>query len=291
MAKSSSSGSGCLAVMCALILIALAIYAIAFAACVAVGVGLWFLIRYTWRAFSAANPYSAVVKSLSGIPPMGRAAIAAVPCVVLSLVLMGCFINATTSSSSDEGSKTETTAEQASETTSSKGSSAVNSKEGQNDQASESSQSSASASKWWKMSVDEFISAFNSTAEVPFVEVERFTPGDKSSIYYRNEYRLEAWDDAEGVHGTAGDCSVDIVSYRDGVRMYAIGPSSSEISQLLDDALKVYAPNVPESERGAIVEKKAAGDEISSLSSLDNGLNGYANNRELMIERTGKSKY
>ena len=68
MAKSSSSGSGCLAVMCALILIALAIYAIALAACVAVGVGLWFLIRYTWRAFSATNPYSAVVKSLSGIP-------------------------------------------------------------------------------------------------------------------------------------------------------------------------------------------------------------------------------
>ena len=56
MAKSSSGGSGCLAVMCALILIALAIYAIAFAACVAVGVGLWFLIRYTWRAFPPRTP-------------------------------------------------------------------------------------------------------------------------------------------------------------------------------------------------------------------------------------------
>lgn len=286
MAKNNSGGVGCLIVICALILIALAIYAIAFALCAAVGVGLWFLIRYTWRAFSATNPDSAVVKSLSAIPPTGRAVLAAIPCVILSLVLMGCFVSVVTANSNSDS--TTTTTEQPSETPSSKGSSAANSKSGQNE---EEPKPSVSSSKWWEMSVDGFISKFNSTAEVPFIETERFTPGDKNSTHYRTEYRLGAWDNAEGVHGTAGDCSIDIVSYRDGVRMYAIGPSGSEISQLLDDALKVYAPDVPESERNAIVEKKAAGDEIPSFTSLDSGLNGYANNRELMIERTGRSQY
>lgn len=286
MTKNNSGASGCLWVICALVIIGLAIYAIVFAICAAVGVGLWFLIRYTWRAFSTTNPDSGIIKSLSAIPPMARAVIAAIPCVVLSLVLIGCFVNGVSPSSNSEHNQTET--EQKADNASSNGSSTVNSETGQNETT---SKPSASSSKWWHMSTDEFISEFNATADVPFVEVERFTPGDKSSKYYRSEYRLGAWDDAQGVHGTAGDCSVDIVSYRDGVRMYATGPSGSEIAQLLDGALSVYAPNVPEADRNAIVEKKAAGDEILNFSSLDDGLNGYANNRELMIERTGKSRY
>ncbi len=79
MTKKHSVASGCSWVICALVIIGLAIYAIVFAICAAVGVGLWFLIRYTWRAFSTTNPDSGIIKSLSAIPPMTRAVIAAIP--------------------------------------------------------------------------------------------------------------------------------------------------------------------------------------------------------------------
>ncbi len=268
-----------------LVVVGLAIYALALAACAAVGVGLWFLLRYTWRAFSSARPDSGIVKSISAIPPVGRAVLGAIPCIVVSLALMGCFVSSTMSPTSTENNEGQE--EQAAQTA---GSVAAPSGQ-QGNVGEESDRDGNTHSNWWDMSVDEFISQFNKTADVPFVEAERFVPGDKNGKYYRTEYRLGAWDDAEGVHGTAGDCSVDIVSYRDGVRLYAIGQSHEAVAQLLDDSLKVYAPGVPEDDRNALVDKALTGDDGSGIAMLDNGLNGYVIDKTLMIERTGKSNY
>ena len=86
---------GCLRIFLGFIVVCVAIYAIAMAACIAAGVGLWFLARYIWRKLVAERPDSKIVCLGLCLPPIGRKVAAAVPCVVMSLCLIGALGSST----------------------------------------------------------------------------------------------------------------------------------------------------------------------------------------------------
>lgn len=63
-----------------------------------------------------------------------------------------------------------------------------------------------------------FIDRYNSTAAVQIADVSEL---DVQGDDYRVEYRLQAFDDAVGQKGTIGNGTIEIINYRDSIRVYA----------------------------------------------------------------------
>lgn len=81
-------------------MLCLAVVALAYAVCIASGVGLWFLARYIWRSLVRESPDNGLVKWGMRQAPIVRKMLAAVPCVLLSFMLVGSLAGSIASSSS-----------------------------------------------------------------------------------------------------------------------------------------------------------------------------------------------
>ena len=269
---------GCLWACCMLLLICFAIYTLLYAVCVAAGIGLWFLIRYIWRSLVAEAPDSRMVRWGSKRTPIARKLLAAIPCVLLSLTLIGAL-----GSSAAASKKTVDT---------SHGTTATSTKTG----SSKKKASTATTTKTdeRRADLDAFIAEYNNLADADFAVDEYFDPQDSTGSHYRTEYRLSAWKNGVGASGHIGSFSVDFVAYRDGVRMYAQGdtdPATADyagFANMLRDAVKVYSKNADASALDQIATEYTDGTKRESISfaSLDTDLNGYLNNQALMIENT-----
>ncbi len=110
--KEKGAGIGCLYLIGILLLIGIAIVVLGYAVCIAIGVGLWFGIRFCWRLLMQKYPESALVKKGLAIPPLMRNVLAAIPCIILSVVLI-CGFSVWLGSNKDSsggGSSSSTTA-------------------------------------------------------------------------------------------------------------------------------------------------------------------------------------
>lgn len=85
---------GYLKVALLFIVIGLVIYAFAMVACIAAGFGLWFLARHVWRSLVRERPDSPLVQNGLRLAPIARKVIAAVPCAMVSLCLIGSLVAA-----------------------------------------------------------------------------------------------------------------------------------------------------------------------------------------------------
>lgn len=264
-----NGGAGCLLLA---LMAALAIALLVVALCIAVGVALWFAIRFAWRKVSNSGTENRIVEKLASLPSMARKVSAGIVCAAVSVGLIIAIAAPGLHENEEQPEQpSQTEVAQTQEQT----------------YSSENNQETQKSSKWWEMSADEFIEKYNATASVPFVEEERFSPKDKGT-HYRTEYRTIAFDNAEGVHGTIGECSVDIVSYRDGVRTYAVAPGQDDMTLLFENLLSIYAPDADQEKVAKFESDSFDKSKSSQLIDIDNGLNGYMDERQLMIERTGK---
>lgn len=103
MAKNGSARGqkrGCIWFIGVFCVLCLAVVALAYAVCIASGVGLWFLARYIWRSLVREPPDNGLVKWGMRQAPIVRKMLAAVPCVLLSLMLVGSLAGSIASSSS-----------------------------------------------------------------------------------------------------------------------------------------------------------------------------------------------
>lgn len=91
---------GCIWFIGVFCVLCLAVVALAYAVCIASGVGLWFLARYIWRSLVRESPDNGLVKWGMRQVPIVRKMLAAVPCVLLSLMLVGSLAGSIASSSS-----------------------------------------------------------------------------------------------------------------------------------------------------------------------------------------------
>lgn len=91
---------GCIWFIGVFCVLCLAAVALAYAACIASGVGLWFLARYIWRSLVRESPDNGLVKWGMRQAPIVRKMLAAVPCVLLSFMLVGSLAGSIASSSS-----------------------------------------------------------------------------------------------------------------------------------------------------------------------------------------------
>lgn len=91
---------GCIWFIGVFCVLCLAVVALAYAACIASGVGLWFLARYIWRSLVREPPDNGLVKWGMRQAPIVRKMLAAVPCVLLSFMLVGSLAGSIASSSS-----------------------------------------------------------------------------------------------------------------------------------------------------------------------------------------------
>lgn len=103
MAKNGSARGqkrGCIWFIGVFCVLCLAVVALAYAVCIASGVGLWFLARYIWRSLVRESPDNGLVKWGMRQAPIVRKMLAAVPCVLLSFMLIGSLAGSIASSSS-----------------------------------------------------------------------------------------------------------------------------------------------------------------------------------------------
>lgn len=91
---------GCIWFIGVFCVLCLAVVALAYAVCIASGVGLWFLARYIWRSLVRESPDNGLVKWGMRQAPIVRKMLAAVPCVLLSFMLVGSLSGSIASSSS-----------------------------------------------------------------------------------------------------------------------------------------------------------------------------------------------
>ncbi len=112
--KETGAGIGCLYLVGILLLIGIAIVVLGYAACIAVGVGLWLGIRFCWRLLMQKSPESELIKKGLAISPLMRNILGAIPCILMSVVLICGFsgwLGSSKSSTSTEAS-TKTSVEQ-----------------------------------------------------------------------------------------------------------------------------------------------------------------------------------
>lgn len=305
---------------------------IGMAIAIAGGVGYWFLIRRFWRRLASDSPESGFVRGGLRMSSRTRKVISGALCAFLLLVNMGVASYdpskvATGNSSAevaaqaagDAGSssdaaeansaKQDDDSDNAGDATSEeKGQAAENASspsdaaEADSGQRGSGSDNSDSVSTEQTASVpktnEDFIDAYNSLADIPFVKEADYTASDKDSLYYRTEFRLPAFKDASGVHGSIGGASVDIVSYGGSwgrekcVRMYVDDKDSEELTGIFRTCVEVLCPNASEEDREAyeseVIEQQKDGYDPSLASGNYEGidLNGYLQHRSLMIENT-----
>lgn len=130
--------------------------------------------------------------------------------------------------------------------------------------------------------------ALESVAEAVGLSVEdaeSFSPQNRESGHYRSEYRLGAWKDSIGLHGTVGGISVDVVSYRDGIRVYADTETVDRkgIAEVIVAAAAELYPDLDPDVASAFVASAEAGEYLVA-SDLDERLNLYITGASGMIE-------
>ena len=82
--------------------------------------------------------------------------------------------------------------------------------------------------------VDKFVELYNE------IDIQ-----DKSSGYYRTEFRTYAYNDAIAKHGIAGEnVSMDLIQYSHGFRIYVLADSYEELQKVLRLTIKIYDPTI-----------------------------------------------
>ncbi|MBW3093370.1 hypothetical protein KIH79_10655 [Bifidobacterium sp. 82T10] len=79
----------------------------------------------------------------------------------------------------------------------------------------------------------QFAAAFSSAYGTPISDITAFDPQDRDGGHYRVEFRLGAYKDSIGKHGTIGDMSIDMIEYggkHKDFRIYLTGPKESVIA-------------------------------------------------------------
>lgn len=152
--------------------------------------------------------------------------------------------------------------------------------------ADESPSDEKTVSQKYDEELDGFIECYNENAALKYEEVLRFDSQDKDSGYYRTEYRLGAWEDSRCSHGKVGGAEVDLVAYRDSVRLYAEGNTREEIAGVFRDAMRVYAPDADPGMIEGTIKKYLAGEytSTSDIMRLADRADGLLEGTKLMLE-------
>lgn len=120
-----------------------------------------------------------------------------------------------------------------------------------------------------KNPLQEFKRSFNAQSATPISNISSFAVQDRNSGHYRTEYRLGAYSDATGEHGTIGDISIDMVRYGDSMfRIYATGPQDSVLA-VYPALAKSMDPSLTDADIQMIVDKCRQGYAANDLSFAD----------------------
>lgn len=120
-----------------------------------------------------------------------------------------------------------------------------------------------------KSPLQEFKRSFDAQSATPISNISSFVVQDRNSGHYRTEYRLGAYSDATGEHGTIGDISIDMVRYRGSMfRIYATGPRDSVLA-VYPALAKSMDPSLTDTDIQALVDKYRQGYVANDLSFAD----------------------
>ena len=111
--------------------------------------------------------------------------------------------------------------------------------------------------------VDAFIARFNAVSDNPIENGIVFDPQDKKGEHYRTEYRLGAFVNASGTFAAFDDWSIDVVSYRDGIRIYVSSSDLDLILNALRSAVSAYEVDVLSADVEEVIDKIKLNGELS----------------------------
>ncbi|KOA51676.1 hypothetical protein BAAM0483_01525 [Bifidobacterium animalis subsp. animalis MCC 0483] len=135
---------------------------------------------------------------------------------------------------------------------------------------------------------DEFMKNFTGPDGGRMTDVSPFDPRDAGGQYYRTEYRLGAYDGAQGAHGKYGSLGIDVVAYQmdDGqpgmMRVYASG-TSDELEALYPYVVRYFSPSASDADIQDLLARFRDGGYISETPA---SFAGVANN---LLQRTGRN--
>ncbi len=140
--------------------------------------------------------------------------------------------------------------------------------------------------------ITEVVGKYNSQATEQLVFVEDFTPSDKESGHYRTEFRLTAYEDAEGKSYLLEDKVVDIIASKTifgeiNCRVYTNDTSIDQVISLIQGISPILDETLTDEDLQATIEKISSDKEANGyyygelgLLLLGNDTKGY----ELMIK-------
>lgn len=135
---------------------------------------------------------------------------------------------------------------------------------------------------------EEFAKNFSAANGAKMSDVAAFDPQDSAGQYYRTEYRLGAYKNAQAVHGKLGSLDVDVVAYRveDGnptmMRVYASG-NADEIAADYPFVVRYFAPSATDTEIQQLVTQYNDG---SYMTEVPSSFRRISSN---LLERDGAS--
>lgn len=110
-----------------------------------------------------------------------------------------------------------------------------------------------------------FIDRYNSTAAVQIADVSEL---DVQGDDYRVEYRLQSFDDAVGQKGTIGNGTIEIINYRDSIRVYATTDTVESAKEIIYTATHIIDSSMTDDE---IAEQFRAFEHTGSCTLSPNG--------------------
>lgn len=99
--------------------------------------------------------------------------------------------------------------------------------------------------------IDDFVNHFNSKSSVKLTYTESFSPQEKSSIHYRTEFRLTAYNDSIGKSYKYNDVTIDLVARKPSlnsgnpvIRLYANGGTLEELIAIVEASANFFDPDM-----------------------------------------------
>lgn len=133
-------------------------------------------------------------------------------------------------------------------------------------------------------SINTFIELYNAYTQTPITNLVDIDIHDKTSEYYRTEFRTHAFANALAKHGSINEnISINLIQYSQGFRIYVIADSYESIQEILEIVIKIYDPSIN--------NEQLQSDVYDKIDMFKSGISFYINDVTGYYEITDNEKH
>lgn len=104
--------------------------------------------------------------------------------------------------------------------------------------------------------IDTFINNYNENTNNKIYNCTEFIASDKSSQYYRTEFRLDAFKNAKSIHANIKNCEIDMVDYSSDLynsnhtrfRIYLKYENINDLQEIINEIFKILDSSISDTD-------------------------------------------